>query len=208
MVVGHSLRKGLSRSCGCLRNEKVKEKLFKDISGKSFHFLTALECIGKRGRRREYWWKCKCDCGNFTEVIYNKLITGHTKSCGCLHNRVAKERAIIRNKEMAGPKHPRWNPDLTDEEREAAKEGRTNDPKLNRWRKKVYERDGYKCVKCKDDKGGNLIAHHIYSWNSHKKLRYVASNGSTLCEECHKIFHKKYGLGNNTRKQYNEWRKV
>lgn len=40
--------------------------------------------------------KCKCDCGNFTYISWNKLKTSHTKSCGCfgkeLHNFSNKEK--------------------------------------------------------------------------------------------------------------------
>ena len=31
------------------------------------------------------------------------------------------------------------------------------------------------------------------------------TNGVTLCEDCHKEFHKIYGYGNNTEKQYEEF---
>lgn len=32
---------------------------------------------------RQYYWKCKCDCGNETIVLGTSLRTGITKSCGC-----------------------------------------------------------------------------------------------------------------------------
>jgi len=32
-----------------------------------------------------YMCKCVCDCGNVIEVPKNRLISGGTKSCGCLH---------------------------------------------------------------------------------------------------------------------------
>jgi len=57
------------------------------------------------------------------------------------------------------------------------------------WRKAVYERDNYTCQKCGDDKGGNLNAHHIKPWADFPKLRYVVSNGITLCVKCHRIAH-------------------
>lgn len=31
-----------------------------------------------------YFYKCKCDCGNITIVNSSQLVTGKTKSCGCL----------------------------------------------------------------------------------------------------------------------------
>ena len=30
-------------------------------------------------------WKCKCDCGNEVIVKSQSLLSGNTKSCGCLH---------------------------------------------------------------------------------------------------------------------------
>ena len=54
------------------------------------------------------------------------------------------------------------------------------------WRKMVFERDGYTCVWCGDDRGGNLQADHIKPFATYPKLRFVLSNGRTLCRECHK----------------------
>lgn len=35
-------------------------------------------------RNRTTFYKCKCDCGNHTEVTHTNLISGGTSSCGCL----------------------------------------------------------------------------------------------------------------------------
>lgn len=53
------------------------------------------------------------------------------------------------------------------------------------WRKAVFARDGYTCVKCGDNKGGNLEADHIESRALHPELIYELSNGQTLCKPCH-----------------------
>jgi len=66
--------------------------------------------------------------------------------------------------------------------------------KYSQWRTKVYERDNFTCVNCQNV-GGYLEAHHIKSWAKYPKLRYNVQNGITLCEECHKIIHKKYPNG-------------
>lgn len=50
-----------------------------DITGRRFSRLVAVKYIDGR-------WQCKCDCGNTVYVAYNNLITGNTKSCGCLNN--------------------------------------------------------------------------------------------------------------------------
>ena len=42
-------------------------------------------------------WSCRCDCGDIKIVDQNNLVTGHTKSCGCLKIKVCKERVITHN---------------------------------------------------------------------------------------------------------------
>ena len=60
-------------------------------------------------------------------------------------------------------------------------------PKYKAWRKAVYERDKYHCQHCGENR--NLHAHHIKEFSTHPKLRYVVSNGLTLCQGCHSKHH-------------------
>ena len=61
------------------------------------------------------------------------------------------------------------------------------DPIYKEWRKKVLRRDSYKCQMpaCKR-RGRRMQVHHIQKWSSASSLRYDASNGITLCWDCHK----------------------
>ena len=59
------------------------------------------------------------------------------------------------------------------------------------WRKAVFERDNYACQGCGDNRGHNLNAHHILSFNDFPHKRLDISNGITLCIECHKKIHKR-----------------
>ena len=59
----------------------------KNRVGQKFGRLTVIE----RGETKEYpcggrltSWKCLCECGNTVEVLNSNLVTGHTRSCGCL----------------------------------------------------------------------------------------------------------------------------
>jgi len=52
------------------------------------------------------------------------------------------------------------------------------------WRTTVFKRDNYTCQKC-ERRGGKLEAHHIKSWISYPKLRFIISNGITYCYKCH-----------------------
>lgn len=52
------------------------------------------------------------------------------------------------------------------------------------WRKSVFERDNYTCVKCNHK--GYVEADHIKSWTKYPLLRFDINNGRTLCRPCHK----------------------
>ncbi|WP_035780470.1 zinc-ribbon domain-containing protein [Butyrivibrio sp. LB2008] len=70
------------------RNCSFKEKRA-DISGKRFGKLVVVsmadDYISPSGHRLAQC-VCKCDCGKETIVPMSSLVTGSTKSCGCLHN--------------------------------------------------------------------------------------------------------------------------
>ena len=78
-VTSYNLRTGQTKSCGCLVKESKK---IVDLTGKRFGKLTVIEKT--KSKYNKVTWKCKCDCGNITEVISDALKSGNTKSCGCL----------------------------------------------------------------------------------------------------------------------------
>lgn len=88
-VLGESLRRGATVSCGCYAKEKASEvgssKLINAV-GKKFGMLTVLERadnkISPNGNKRTRWL-CQCECGNTTVVMWDNLKSGHTTSCGC-----------------------------------------------------------------------------------------------------------------------------
>mgnify|MGYP006055992023 FL=1 len=59
---------------------------FKDLTGQRFGYLTVIKKAGKN-KSDKILWLCKCDCGNEKICIGNDLITGRTKSCGCLRKK-------------------------------------------------------------------------------------------------------------------------
>ena len=101
---------------------------------------------------------------------------------------------------LSGENSPNYNPDLTDEERFANRDY----PKYKQWRNEVYKRDYYTC-QCCGKHGSDIEAHHINGHNWDKEHRTDIDNGITLCTDCHSKFHKEYGYGHNTLKQFEEF---
>ena len=65
---------------------------FQDLTGKTFGKLTVINFSQKEGKKIK--WKCRCDCGNETVVNGENLVSGHTKSCGCIHKKQTSIRSL------------------------------------------------------------------------------------------------------------------
>ncbi len=64
-------------------HEIPKNKKFKDITGKQFGKLIVVGYAGKNDKI--HYWICKCSCGGpLIKIRRYNLISGHTRSCGCL----------------------------------------------------------------------------------------------------------------------------
>lgn len=92
IVQSNNLKTGQTKSCGCL---KVKPA---SLDGQKFGRLTVI-------RRGENYADgttsqiCLCDCGKQIRVRSRALLTGNTRSCGCLLSDSSRER-------MTGIKNP------------------------------------------------------------------------------------------------------
>lgn len=81
-VLKGSLTSGTTKSCGCGCVS------IRDITGLVSGRLTVLYQTQKRNRQGTYYWHCQCECGNTTDVPKYNLVTGHSKSCGCLREEI------------------------------------------------------------------------------------------------------------------------
>lgn len=128
-----------------------------------------------------------CQAGHKSDVLLStKLYNG---DLGC-------QRCYLESNR--GDKSHSWNPNLTEQDRLRTRA--TLENKL--WRRSIFEKFTYTCDCCRDSRGGNLVAHHLYSYSKYKSLRTDVNNGVCLCVTCHKAFHYRYGYGNNTALQY------
>lgn len=83
------LKNGHTKSCGCFRKEKPKEKCL-NLQGERYGRLTVLEPMIEKNGTVNYW-KCQCDCGKQCFCHKESLRSGTTRSCGCLQEEQRKE---------------------------------------------------------------------------------------------------------------------
>ena len=88
-VNGADLRRGVSKSCGCLNLESKQI----DLTNQRFGKLIAIEPTEMRSGTQVVW-KCKCDCGNECYIGAGNLKSGHTTSCGCLKHISYREKDL------------------------------------------------------------------------------------------------------------------
>lgn len=83
-VSSNVLKKGHTKSCGCLNKEAAANKAkkqYKDLTNQQFGKLTAIEYL------ENSLWKCECECGNKEFITTSHhLLSGNTRSCGCLRS--------------------------------------------------------------------------------------------------------------------------
>lgn len=82
IVPTNMLRNGKTASCGCLRIDTLKNRCTKNIDGMKFGRLTAIKYSHNKNQKRIM--ECVCICGKKVYSSVSDLVSGHTKSCGCL----------------------------------------------------------------------------------------------------------------------------
>src|SRR6516165_743395 len=65
---------------------------FVDLVGRQFGNLTVLEKVQTNTRANRVRWYCSCACGDKTIVAGCHLVSGHTRSCGCVRRQVTATR--------------------------------------------------------------------------------------------------------------------
>ena len=105
-----NLRRGLSTSCGCFRKEKISQLKFEDLTGNRYGNLIVTSLHHYNEKTRQYYWNCKCDCGNECVVYGGHLKDGHTISCGCINSLGEKLIAkILTDNEILFKKQYKFN---------------------------------------------------------------------------------------------------
>ena len=66
-----------------------------DLTGQTFGRWTVLSEAEPRGYA--YYWLCECSCENHTrrEVLQDTLVSGRSKSCGCIKSKKKSETTML-----------------------------------------------------------------------------------------------------------------
>ncbi len=87
-VRGDHLKNGEISSCGCLNEEKKRDR-FKDLTSTETDDFKVIDRAYSKVQR--VYWNCICKhCGNHVELQSNQI--DRYSSCGCKRNRSSKER--------------------------------------------------------------------------------------------------------------------
>lgn len=62
-----------------------KYKMKKNSKFSRLEVIEELEPIFTKGGNKQRKFLCRCVCGNKKEILMGSLLSGKTKSCGCLH---------------------------------------------------------------------------------------------------------------------------
>ena len=76
-----ALLSGNTRSCGCIRGEKINVS---DIVGKRYGHIVVMDYAGRKGNEKNgaHYYHCHCDCGNDIDISRKTLLSGRISKCG------------------------------------------------------------------------------------------------------------------------------
>jgi len=125
--------------------------------------------------------KFHCECGNIHSTTWMSLQQVQSKpTC---------EVCQLKNKRR-GENHPRWNPNLTNEERELQEGGQSH--AVKKWGELLRVIYDFKC-QISETVCNKLNCHHIYPVKFHKDKQLLITNGIPISQELHVEFHSRYG---------------
>lgn len=84
---GTSLKNGYATSCGCYKKKYLSETKTIDLTGMKIGRIFVKGRSKETpydSKRKRALWDCVCDCGREVVMPSDKLLGGHTMSCGCL----------------------------------------------------------------------------------------------------------------------------
>jgi len=176
------------------------------------------KCWGKWRNGKGSWNRGKnnriikiCKCGKSFLVVQSRIKSAKYCSQKCYHKfkidigpkgkhwKLSKETRKKQGDHQKGNKNHQWNGGYF----RGKYIGLSQSKKLTAT---ILKRDNYLCTICGNGgRKSKLQAHHLNSVNKFPEQALNINNLITLCQGCHRAFHNKYGYGNNTIEQFNEF---
>ncbi len=172
-----AFRKKISQAfLGRKLSDKHKTKIGASMNGRIIHRGAKIS-KAQKGKKKNFpaWNK---GLKGVMPVPWNKGIKGYMGA-----NATSFKKGDPR---ITGKNSPNWKGGVTPE----VEKIRKSKDYIN-WRNKVYERDNFTCQEC-GQHGGDLHAHHVFSFSEYPALRLDLENGQTTCKDCHIHIHQSY----------------
>lgn len=128
---------------------------------------------------------CQCECGSVGEYLNTSLVSGRTKSCGCLQKEVARKNIL--KAVRYGEEHHSWKGGIT-----TPRQKYDGSKQKQEFCHQIIAEANNQCLICGGD--NKLEVHHLYAFNLRPDLAFDKNNIVVLCNKCHKNFHSEYGL--------------
>ena len=166
---------------------RFKKGKAKDISGKTFGYLTAIEPTGKKNRE-DIVWRCRCKCGKEIELPATRLLQGNTLSCGCLQREHLEKinmcigKTSLRQSLKDNPHNPKNASGYTGVV-----------PKRNKWQAYINYKGKRYALGCYDDIEDAIAARA-------RAKNIVKKDAQNLL----KLYNKIHGEDNNSTVDYND----
>ena len=133
--------------------------------------------------------KCRCKIDNCEWTPTPSDLLNNSQGC--------PQCALLR---VSGKNNYRYNPNLTDEEREKGRKTK----EYQDFIKNTLKYFDYTC-QITNQRGGNLVVHHLNGYNWYIEGRMDINNVIVITKELHDKFHNIYGRGNNTKEQWEDF---
>lgn len=166
-----------SQKCYGLSLAKLKKCL---QCGKEFYnyqnrFFCSMDCNGKykKGKPLNEIHK-----DNLSKAKIGKPIKHFIENKELISGKISEALTGKPQPWNRGENHPNWQGGKTESNAKIR-----NSLEMKNWRREVFERDDYTCKVC-GKKGGRIRADHIKPFCLFPELRFVVSNGRTICEKC------------------------
>lgn len=65
--------------------------------GEKLNYLTIIG-FSHSDKRHRKWYNVVCECGNHKKIMGSAMVSGNTKSCGCMAKKIRKEKSLLPNK--------------------------------------------------------------------------------------------------------------